>query len=309
MRIKGDVKKNFVILVLICIIISAVFLSIRKKVTYCKWSLLKAGRTFGISGMVLIEQKDNYISFLVVHDNKKDFEPRLGIVTIKDTGAYSYTDLIWPADFDFPIDLEAVTSVPEKGSGSFMAMTSAGKIYHFHLDILTGKVRLLNVFSLPNVDKNANFEALAIKDLNGKLWAFWASRGNDNEPAVLYWAQFNLKNYRFSEKDSIKVKCSFPYKPNVRHISELKINFEGTLFISSASDGGDDGPFQSAVYVAGRFIAHNGRLVLRKNIFMPRLYYFLDHKVEGFEFINFNTARALFGSDDENFGSSLCIAK
>jgi hypothetical protein len=190
-----------------------------------------------------------------------------------------------------------------------MAMTSAGKIYHFDLDTLTGNTRLLNVFYLPSVDKNANFEAFAIQDFNGKLWAFWASRGNNNEPAVLYWARFNLKNYKFSKKNSIEIKCSFSDKPNIRHISELKINFEGVLFISSTSDGGDNGPFQSAVYVVGRFITYKDRLVLRKNIFMPQLYYFPNHKVEGFEFVKFNTIRALFGSDDENLGSSLCITK
>jgi hypothetical protein len=282
---------------------------VQKKTSLQNCYVLKAGRTFGISGMALIEQKDGHISFLVVHDNKKDFEPRLGIVTLKDKEEPLYAHITWPADFDFPVDLEAITPVPKKAPGSFMAMTSAGRIYHFGLDVLTGNTRLINVFNLPDTDKNANFEAFVIQDFNGNPWAFWASRGNNDEPAVLYWARFNLENYTFSGKDSITVKCRFLDKPNIRHISDLKINSKGVLFISSASDGGDNGPFQSVVYAAGRFIAPNGRLALRKNIFITQLWRFPNHKVEGFEFVKFNAIRALFGSDDENLGSSLCITK
>ncbi len=67
---------------------------------------------------------------------------------------------------------------------------------------------------------------------------------------------------------------------NVRHVSDLKVDPAGVLFIAAATDPGDDGPFQSAVYVAGVFDVDDTGVALRQNSQLVSLSRFDAHKVE-----------------------------
>ena len=65
-------------------------------------------RELSISGIATTTSEDTY---LVVHDNKKKNQLRVGLVTMLADSLYS--GLGWP-DKDLPIDLEALTNISGK---------------------------------------------------------------------------------------------------------------------------------------------------------------------------------------------------
>jgi hypothetical protein len=140
------------------------------------------------------------------------------------------------------------------------------------------------------------------------LLAVWAHRGEAADPAVIYWANMDESNYSFSGVRSARLTVPWP-TADVRHISDLKIDGAGALFVTSASDPGDDGPFASAFYLAGVFDedAARGQIGFRQNISLVRLARFDYHKVEAFELVPGGTGGIAFATDDEKMGSSLYL--
>ncbi|HEY9301588.1 MAG TPA: hypothetical protein VIQ31_35550, partial [Phormidium sp.] len=68
---------------LAAVIIGGIFLLNSQQVVAEQWRPVKAGINFGISGMALVERKDNVLDLLIVHDNKGKDEGRLAIISIK----------------------------------------------------------------------------------------------------------------------------------------------------------------------------------------------------------------------------------
>jgi hypothetical protein len=96
---------------------------------------------------------------------------------------------------------------------------------------------------------------------------------------------------------------------DVRHISDVKVDASGVVFVTSASDPGDDGPFSSAFYLAGVLrISASGSPVYTPPLSLVRLFHFDYRKVEAFEFVPGPTGGMVFGTDDENLGASLLLA-
>ena len=283
-----------------------VFLFVADQVRSQQWYPIKEGRLFGISGMALFDHCSNRTSFLVVHDNKKQNECRLALLTVEDKNQLRYFPLNWPQGIEPPIDLEAVTSIPGNLKSSFMALTSSGKIYHIQIDIPRTNVSVIKIFDLPNISKGSNFEGFSMQTMNDRILTVWSHRGENAQPAKIYWGLFDLTDYKFSQTTSTNLKVTWP-ENNVRHISDLKVDAAGILFISSASDPGDDGPFQSAAYVVGVFCIHNNEVVFRQNLEPVKIYKFESHKVEALEFLPGKSGGMVFVTDDENMGSSIFL--
>jgi len=94
-----------------------------------------------------------------------------------------------------------------------------------------------------------------------------------------------------------------PYSAtNTRHISDVKVDPSGAVFITSASDPGNDGPFASAFYCAGTF-----NLSDTQSPALTRLFTFDYHKVEAFEFVPGASGGIAFGTDDENLGAAIYL--
>lgn len=271
-----------------------------------QWRPVRGGIQFGISGMALLSQQGSSNSFLIVHDNKEKGQGRLAIATIKDTQSPQYFPVNWSSDTPLPNDLESVTTIPGASEPTFMVASSAGKVYHFRLDASRKSISILKVFDLPNIAKGSNFEAFAVQKINSQLLAVWAHRGQDEDPAVLYWGWLDLKTYSITQISSAKLKVPFPVSA-VRHISDLKVDSAGALFISSASDAGDDGPFASAVYVAGVFGIHASQVAFQANFPLVRLYHYDYHKVEAIELVPGQSGGIIVGTDDENMGGSVYL--
>jgi hypothetical protein len=270
-----------------------------------QWRPVRGGIQSGISGMTLLTQQNGSHTFLIVHDNKQADLGRLAIITINGEEPPQYLPVKWPSSTPLPIDLEALTAIPGTVEPTFMAATSAGKVYYFRWDASKQTISILNVFDLPNT-QGRNFEGFAVQKIDGQLLAVWAHRGEDDDSGVLYWGRLNLSTYQITQISSSKLKVPFPIS-SVRHISDLKVDPAGVLFISSATDNGNDGSFESAVYVAGAFDIREQKIAFRQSSQLVPLYRFKYHKVEAIELVPGRSGGLIVGSDDENMGGSVYL--
>ncbi|MHC0064513.1 hypothetical protein ACWATR_16685 [Nostoc sp. UIC 10890] len=296
---------RFLRLIINIVILSALLL-ISQQVGAQDWRPVRGGIPFGISGMALIEQQSNTLDFLIVHDNKQKNQGRVAIISIKGKNQPEYFPLNWPNNTEFPIDLEALTSVPDKTKSSFIAISSSGKAYYIKLEPANKTISVLKEFNLPGIIPGNNFEAFGLQNIDGKLVAIWGHRGEGEQPATIFWGMFDLVKYQITLEGSANLKVPFP-SGNVRHISDIKIDPVGIVYITSASDAGDDGPFQSAVYVAGYLGLDGNKIAWRQNSQLVPLYRFDYHKIEGMELVPGAKGGVIVGTDDENLGSYVYV--
>jgi hypothetical protein len=271
-----------------------------------QWRPVGGEIQFTISGLALLEEQSGSRSFLVVHDNKDKSLGRLAIITVKGEQSPQYFPLNWPSSTPLPMDLESITAVPGTSEPTFMAAASAGKVYHFKLDASKQNISILKVFDFPNIPQGSNFEGFALQKINGQLLAVWAHRGQDQQAAVIYWGKLDLNTYQITQMRSTQLTVPWPVAA-VRHVSDLRVDSAGVLFISSAADNGDDGPFESAAYVAGAFGIGAQQIMFQQNSQLIPLYRFNSHKIEAIELVPGETGGLIFGSDDENMGGSVYL--
>lgn len=268
-----------------------------------EWRPVKGGKPYGISGIALVRLQGDFSSFLVVHDNKLPEQGRLALVDIQGERQPEYTPLQWPANVEMPMDLEGLTVVPGVGLPTFMAATSSGRVYHLQLNA-DNSLSVLKIFDLPNLPPGSNLEGFALQYIDGMLLAVYAHRGAGAEPGVIYWGVLDLAAYQLSQQGSTNLEVPWPGGP-VRHVSDLKVDPAGVIFVSSARDTGDDGPFESAVYVVGVFAGGDRQILFRQNPSLTPLYRFDFRKIEALELVPGETGGLIVGSDDENMGGSL----
>ncbi|MDZ8055126.1 MAG: hypothetical protein RMX68_026545 [Aulosira sp. ZfuVER01] len=270
------------------------------------WRPVRGGIPFGISGMALIEQQTNSLDFLIVHDNKKANQGRVAIISIKGKNQPEYLALTWTSKAELPNDLEALTSIPRTQNTAFIALSSSGKAYYIKLEPDKKTISVVKDFNLPTFPQGSNFEAFSLQDIDGKLVAVWAHRGEAEQPATLYWGLLDLTKYQIMLIGSTTLTVPFPFG-KVRHISDIKIDQAGVVFISAASDPGDDGPFQSAIYIAGSLGYGGNKILFKQNPQLVPIYRTNYHKIEALELIPGAEGGVIVGTDDENFGSAVYI--
>lgn len=270
-----------------------------------QWRPVRGGILFGISGMAVVKQQSNEMEFLIVHDNKGKDEVRLAVITIKGEAQPEYVPLSWPSNVELPSDLEAIASIPSS-INSFMALSSSGKVYHIRFNN-NKTISFVKVFTLPGIAPRTNLEGFTLQEIEGNLVAIWAHRGAGEEAATIYWGKLNLNTYQITQTSSANLKVPLPMGANVRHISDLKVDKAGILFIASATDSGNDGPFESAVYTAGSFGVRGNAIYFRLNPDLVPLYHYNYHKIEAIELVPGAAGGVIFGTDDENMGSSVCF--
>ncbi|MEH1929261.1 hypothetical protein [Nostoc sp.] len=291
---------------IINIVILSALLLISVQVWAQDWRPVRGGIPFGIGGIALIEQQSDTLNFMIVHDNKQKNQGRLAIISIKGKNQPEYFPLNWPSNIELPIDLEALTSVPEKTKSSFITLSSSGKAYYIRLESGKKTISVLKEFNLPGITPGNNFEAFGLQNIDGKLVAIWADRGAGEQPATIFWGVFDLAKYQITLAGSAKLKVPFP-SGNVRHISDIKVDSVGIVYITSASDAGDDGPFQSAVYVAGYLGLRGNKIAWQQNPQFVPFYRSNYHKIEGIELVPGAEGGVVVGTDDENLGSYVYI--
>ncbi|MBT3217302.1 MAG: hypothetical protein HOD97_03640 [Candidatus Marinimicrobia bacterium] len=255
-----------------------------------RWELISLEREYSISGIGQLSK-----GMVVVHDNKQADQARIGFISDDNY----YEQLNWPTA-SLPFDLEALDIYPGK-TNQFIAMESSGKCYQLRYNPRNNRLILKNEFQIPGVKKPMNLEGIAIFTLSGNTWIAWGDRGKNQFPATLYWGRLNVYNSKVEPSGSHSFTVSFP-ESDVRHLSDMDIAKDGTCWVSSASDPGDDGPFDSAVYRLGQFKLDGTALkfIPENNGQLFKIY--KGHKIEA---ITLENGRLICATDDENAGSSL----
>lgn len=270
-----------------------------------KW--VKVGDDFNrdISGLVLLGETAEGPVMLVAHDNKYEDEDRIARVTIRGDSV-EYHPFSWPGGIKKPVDIEAMTFTPDR-HGLYIT-TSKGDAAWIAVDYVKKAITEVKRFVLevPEVQR-AQIEGLQVVELGSKTWIVWGHRGSDGHPAILHWGAFDEKTLTVTPISSTYLHVPWPTLSEVRHLSDLHITSDGTLYISSASEASNDGPFDGAIYEAGKFAVLDNNLRFQVAPMKEALHRFPGRKVEGFD----RTKEGVFflGTDDENLGSFVIRAE
>ncbi len=257
------------------------------------WELIRSEPLYSVSGLAQVGNK-----IWVVHDNKRPDQPRLGYLEFAPDKVVTYRGVPWP-ETAWPVDVEGLASLP--GTQQMAALESSGKMTILQWTA-QGTWHVVNHVQLPRKTPAENFEGLAFFRTPTQTLVFWADRGSDVRPATLYWGLFDAEN------DTVKIQGFHHFRSpwpteNVRHISGLDITPTGELWVSSVSDPGDDGPFQSAVYLLGGIRnSEKKEISIQFNDYPREQARYTGHKIEALLWV----AETLWAAtDDENQGASI----
>jgi len=254
------------------------------------WQLVGNERSVAMSGVTIVDGHT-----IVVHDNKREYEGRIGIVT-ESGDELKYRILEWP-DKTLPFDLEALTLIP--GSVTDMiAMESQGKCHWLVFDQEKMRLAYNGFIQIPKIKWPTNLEGFGLMKVGDKFVAVWGHRGKSEHPGKLYWGWLDFNSWTVELIDSIEITVEWPTE-HVRHISDLKIAENGDCWVSASSDPGDDGPFSSAIYRIGKFKFENNQVSFKHIVNSRPVFKFKTRKVEGIALVENGI---IVATDDENFG-------
>jgi hypothetical protein len=266
-----------------------------------QWHFLGEKKNNGISGLSGIDDEH----FLVVHDRKKPQDPRLSELTWKKGEQPFLTHLDWCDSDKIPVDLEAITAVPQHEK-DYLVLESRGKVTRIQFEDAT-TCTVTAQFTLPTATPDSNMEGLSLHCFGENCLLVWAERGNDKIPAKMSWARFDVNENKLdsSQVKSFDFKAPYPLT-NLRSISELVMDSRGNVWVAASSDAGDDGPFQSAIYSLGTFSLQNNQFnwQVGKSI-KPVAQFERDTvKIEG---LFFTPNGLIMGAENENLGGKVAI--
>ncbi|MCP3801523.1 hypothetical protein NLX83_19880 [Allokutzneria sp. A3M-2-11 16] len=256
------------------------------------WQPVGSGITSGVSGSALTARGD----LMIVRDNKKSGENRAALVSFP--GA-RVTPLTWVGPV--PADLEALAAVPGRPD-EFVALASSGK--GARISLRGNEVHVLGEFTVPAVDDDDNYEGFALTVLGGRTVAAWADRGQDERPGRLIAAEVDIDRMTFGPVTSLTIRASYPQR-DVRHISDIAITDSGEVLAASASDPGDEGPFDSSLYRSARISAEGGAVALRPIGEHQEIARYGGHKIEAVTCTAAPCDHRVLGTDDESAGGAV----
>ncbi|MGI3199515.1 hypothetical protein ACRJ4W_14510 [Streptomyces sp. GLT-R25] len=266
------------------------------------WQKVGGDVRSGVSGLAYEGRTSSGsgVDVLAVHDNKGAGLKRLSRITHWE-GANGISPITW--DGPEPVDLEAIEAIPGM-PGEYLALTSRGIVHR--LKVAGPKATVIDYSPLPAIGEGDDFESFELVAQNGKLAVLWADRGaGADRPATLYAAPLTFAPWgqpQFGTVTRRAYRAAYPAGDGTRHISDISVTDSGRIIASSASDAGDDGPFDSAVSDAGRVsVSAAGRVRVTLAASPSVLGTFPEYKIEAVECLPGSTD-ALLGTDDENLG-------
>ena len=257
---------------------------------YNDWQLVGEERSVAMSGLAIVGGHT-----IVVHDNKREYEGRIGIVT-ESGERLKYRILEWPSE-TLPFDVEALATIPGSVT-DIIAMESQGKCHWLVFDQAKMRLAYNGFIQIPKIKWPTNLEGFGLMKVGDKFLVAWGHRGKSKYPGKLFWGWLDFNSRTIEPIDSIEISVEWPSE-HVRHISDLKIAENGDCWASASSDPGDNGPFSSALYHLGRFQIEDNQINFYQVLNRKPAFKFETHKVEGFDFIENGIITA---TDDENFG-------
>ncbi|MFF9673519.1 hypothetical protein ACF1GS_17705 [Streptomyces eurythermus] len=267
----------------------------------------------GVSGLSVTSRTDSTYRVLIALDNKRPGENRIAQLDYR-AGESGRTTTVRPLEWRGgaePIDVEAIESVPGT-TDEYVAVSSRGLVHHLEVTEDRKAVQVRDLSPLPAIGQGDDFESFTLVSRHHQLAAVWADRGEgDGRPATLYAAPLSFNQYGesvFGRVTKAPYRAPYPTR-DVRHASDLSVTDSGRLLIASASDEGDDGPFDSAVSDAGSVsLDRSGRVRLTLSRSPEILRKFTGHKVEAVDCVS-GSDTAVLGTDDENAGGALTTAR
>ena len=257
------------------------------------WKTINTTREYSISGVAKFKN-----GFIAVHDNKKRGQARLSYI---DQNLQLFK-LIWP-EKKLPFDLEAIFQLDPINS-KYIIMESTGKCYIISIDIKDNRIDVLNMFTLPKINKNMNLEGFAIYKSSQGVVLLYGDRGSSARPSTLFWGFFNLNNYQIKEVRQVEFSLPQPEKYR-RNIGDIAISKNAEVWTSATSDPGNNGPFSTYIYNVGN-INNEGDFEMNHPELLIPIMAIQGQKVEA---MLFNKNSLVLMTDNENYGSTFSIIK
>ena len=267
-----------------------------------EWTSVGERQEIAISGLTRLGGGDR--EFMIVHDNKRPAENRLASIVLGST--VQYQPIAWPSGYAVPIDLEAISPLPGS-STQFLVATSGGTVTL--LEIAAGRAELRGAFTLPERPGLPNIEGFSVQRIGSTLVAVWGHRGAGQEAGRLFWGRFEREPLAVVDVAHHDIRVPYPLtlNPNTRHISDLKVDGDGGVWISAANDPGDDGPFQSAVYEVGTLAVTPAGVTFSEAERLAPLRTF-SRKIEAIE-LSADGRKVIVGTDDERGGGAIAFVQ
>ena len=264
------------------------------------WVKLGSSKKLQVSGAALEHQSAGLTEFLVIHESKAPDEPRIGRVAVT-ARATTYTPLAWPQHAEWPVDVESICAMP--GSpGRYLMLASAGRL--FTVEVSGKQVSLVGApidFLRPEGWSAPNYEAFAVQQVDGRLFAVWADRGDEAAPSRLFWGPFDAEKGP-TIAGFFDVRVPWPPPEQTREIVDLKVDAAGVVWAMAAWDDHDVTHYRSALYALGVIWDPSSSIGYRPNPNLVPVRVLLGHKVEALELIPGPDGGFAFGADDSDNG-------
>ena len=255
--------------------------------------------------------------FLAVHDAKnpeEDDRPRVSLVELpkSPTGLTRQTmELTWPEPQGLSSDLESVARIP--GTTLMLLVESGGakrdgKPFQriFLVEHRDRQLEIVDVTDWPVPVKN--IEGTAVARVGEQLIFLFAERAEGQRSTPLRWATLTLGPLAFGSFHEVTFTSPGPTGPYARPVSAIEVDQTGRIYVASAFDPGNNGPFRSVIWRIGRMEADGSRGPQVMLDDRPQRLATLDGiKVEGLALREESASNPdiFIGTDDENYGGIL----
>ncbi|MFE9258255.1 hypothetical protein [Streptomyces sp. NPDC006879] len=255
-------------------------------------------------------------TFLVCHDTRdNDAERDLPRLSIVRTPVNTDGIIVKELDVKFPSvpnDLESIARVPHRNEALLVESNADGTdpdptIYLARWDEDLN-VKIAGSVPWPATPEPlVNVEATGVATVRGRDYFVYAERAQGSDTTRINMTHLTITEdggIRFGRKWT-SVSFTAPNPPGARPASGLDIDNKGNLYISSAYDPGDLGPFDSAVYHAAT-VRTGGPLGARLQPVDPPLELARSSglKVEGVGLVD-GALPIFISDDDEDYGGLL----
>ncbi len=270
--------------------------------------------------------------FLGIIDNKHDNEIRTVRVDLDSNYKASVTVLPWKNSYPSGLnDLESVAAIPNGKTGTqqqFVASNSSGKFWRFTVNssnqidnVIAGSPDLAQK-GLTSSAEEIESVAFFINSNSGKIKLVWAGRGSRDHSAYLFAAYLTNGSNSISYDDDNNFKLDESHfnwpRPtwggdgDTRLISDVKVSNDNKIFVSSAFDGGDYGPFAGVLYNPGTFQSASS-ITFGLSPYAPKTALFIGDKGKKVEALELLTGDAddgfIVGTDNEKEQDYIMVLK